>query len=61
VSRAGLIEAAHASDCRVIGVTAPAGYGKPTFTGAPTEFYGTRGDLRAGGMRGCTTVIILLD
>ena len=32
VSRAGLIEAAHASGCRVIGVTAPAGYGKSTFT-----------------------------
>jgi LuxR family transcriptional regulator, maltose regulon positive regulatory protein len=30
VSRAGLIEAARASDCRVIGVTAPAGYGKST-------------------------------
>jgi LuxR family maltose regulon positive regulatory protein len=30
VSRAGLIEAARASNCRVIGVTAPAGYGKST-------------------------------
>src|SRR5450432_4893800 len=30
VSRAELIEAARASDCRVIGVTAPAGYGKST-------------------------------
>ena len=30
VSRAGLIETARASDCRVIGVTAPAGYGKST-------------------------------
>ncbi len=30
VSRAGLIESARASDCRAIGVTAPAGYGKST-------------------------------
>ena len=30
VSRAGLIETARTSDCRVIGVTAPAGYGKST-------------------------------
>jgi LuxR family transcriptional regulator, maltose regulon positive regulatory protein len=30
VSRAGLIEAARASDCRVVGVTASAGYGKST-------------------------------
>ena len=30
VSRAELIEAARASDCRVIGVSAPAGYGKST-------------------------------
>jgi LuxR family transcriptional regulator, maltose regulon positive regulatory protein len=30
VSRAGLIEAAKASGCRVVGVTAPAGYGKST-------------------------------
>ena len=30
VSRAGLIEAARASGCRVVGVTAPAGYGKST-------------------------------
>jgi len=30
VSRAGLIEAARATDCRVVGVTAPAGYGKST-------------------------------
>src|SRR6185503_4660128 len=30
VSRAGLIEAARARDCRVVGVTAPAGYGKST-------------------------------
>ena len=30
VSRAGLIETARASDCRVVGVTAPAGYGKST-------------------------------
>ena len=30
VSRAGLIEAARASECRVVGVTAPAGYGKST-------------------------------
>jgi LuxR family transcriptional regulator, maltose regulon positive regulatory protein len=30
VSRAGLIEKARASDCRVVGVTAPAGYGKST-------------------------------
>src|SRR5450755_3562458 len=30
VSRAGLIETARASGCRVIGVTAPAGYGKST-------------------------------
>jgi LuxR family transcriptional regulator, maltose regulon positive regulatory protein len=30
VSRAGLIERARASDCRVVGVTAPAGYGKST-------------------------------
>ena len=35
VSRAGLIEAARASECRVIGVTAPAGYGKPTLPEAP--------------------------
>jgi LuxR family maltose regulon positive regulatory protein len=30
VSRAGLIEGARASGCRVVGVTAPAGYGKST-------------------------------
>ena len=30
VSRAEVIEAARASDCRVVGVTAPAGYGKST-------------------------------
>jgi LuxR family maltose regulon positive regulatory protein len=30
VSRADLIEAARASDCRVVGLTAPAGYGKST-------------------------------
>jgi LuxR family maltose regulon positive regulatory protein len=30
VSRAGLIETARASGCRVVGVTAPAGYGKST-------------------------------
>ena len=30
VSRAALIEAARARDCRVVGVTAPAGYGKST-------------------------------
>ena len=30
VSRAGIIAAARASDCRVVGVTAPAGYGKST-------------------------------
>jgi LuxR family maltose regulon positive regulatory protein len=30
VSRAGLIEAARAGGCRVVGVTAPAGYGKST-------------------------------
>ena len=31
VSRAELIERARRSDCRVVGVTAPAGYGKSTF------------------------------
>jgi LuxR family maltose regulon positive regulatory protein len=31
VSRAALIETARASDCRFVGVTAPAGYGKSTF------------------------------
>jgi LuxR family maltose regulon positive regulatory protein len=30
VSRAGLIDKARASDCRVVGITAPAGYGKST-------------------------------
>jgi LuxR family maltose regulon positive regulatory protein len=30
VSRAGLIETARGRDCRVVGVTAPAGYGKST-------------------------------
>jgi LuxR family transcriptional regulator, maltose regulon positive regulatory protein len=30
VSRAGLIEAARTSGCRVVGITAPAGYGKST-------------------------------
>ena len=30
VSRAGLIRTARASGCRVVGVTAPAGYGKST-------------------------------
>lgn len=30
VSRAGLIQTARAGDCRVVGVTAPAGYGKST-------------------------------
>ena len=33
VSRAGLIDAARASECRVVGVTAPAGYGKSTLAG----------------------------
>src|SRR3954467_14295406 len=31
VSRAGLIETARGRGCRVVGVTAPAGYGKSTF------------------------------
>jgi len=31
VSRAGLVEAARLSDCRVVAVTAPAGYGKSMF------------------------------
>jgi LuxR family maltose regulon positive regulatory protein len=31
VSRAELIETARASECRIVGVTAPAGYGKSTF------------------------------
>jgi LuxR family maltose regulon positive regulatory protein len=31
VSRAGLVSAARSSDCRVVSVTAPAGYGKTTF------------------------------
>src|SRR5690349_12116173 len=31
VSRGGLIEAARSSDCRLVAVTAPAGYGKSTF------------------------------
>ena len=31
VSRAGIVESARNSECRVIGVTAPAGYGKSTF------------------------------
>ena len=31
VSRAGLVEAARSSDCRLVAVTAPAGYGKSTF------------------------------
>jgi LuxR family maltose regulon positive regulatory protein len=31
VSRAKLIEAARSSDCRVVAITAPAGYGKSTF------------------------------
>ena len=31
VSRARLIEAARSSDCRVVAITAPAGYGKSTF------------------------------
>src|SRR5215472_1351714 len=31
VSRAGLIETARSSHCRVVGVTAPAGYGKSAF------------------------------
>ena len=30
VSRGGLIEAARTSGCRVVGITAPAGYGKST-------------------------------
>jgi len=30
VSRAGLIEAARSSGCRIVGITAPAGYGKST-------------------------------
>jgi uncharacterized protein (TIGR03000 family) len=31
VSRAGLVEAARSSDCRLVAVTAPAGYGKSMF------------------------------
>ena len=31
VSRAKLVETARSSECRVVGVTAPAGYGKSTF------------------------------
>ena len=31
VSRAGLVRAARSSDCRLVAVTAPAGYGKSTF------------------------------
>ncbi len=31
VSRGGLVEAARSSDCRLVAVTAPAGYGKSTF------------------------------
>jgi LuxR family maltose regulon positive regulatory protein len=31
VSRAGLVEAARSSDCRLVAVTAPAGYGKSAF------------------------------
>ena len=30
MSRAELIQTARASDCRVVGITAPAGYGKST-------------------------------
>ena len=30
VSRAGLIDAARSSGCRIVGITAPAGYGKST-------------------------------
>ena len=30
VSRAELIQTARASDCRIVGITAPAGYGKST-------------------------------
>ena len=33
VDRAELIRTARSSDCRVVGVTAPAGYGKSTFLG----------------------------
>ena len=32
VSRAALIETARSSECRVVGVTAPAGYGKSTLS-----------------------------
>ena len=31
VSRVGLVEAARSSGCRLVAVTAPAGYGKSTF------------------------------
>ena len=31
ISRVKLVEAASSSDCRIVGVTAPAGYGKSTF------------------------------
>ena len=31
VSHADLVQAAHSSDCRLVAVTAPAGYGKSTF------------------------------
>src|SRR5262249_22673983 len=31
VSRAGLVQTARSSDCRLVGITAPAGYGKSTF------------------------------
>jgi LuxR family maltose regulon positive regulatory protein len=31
ISRVKLVEAARSSECRIVGVTAPAGYGKSTF------------------------------
>jgi len=31
VSRAGLVKTARSSDCRIVAITAPAGYGKSTF------------------------------
>ena len=31
VSRAGLVQTARLSDCRLVGITAPAGYGKSMF------------------------------
>ena len=49
VSRAGLIDAARSSGCRVVGVTAPAGYGKSTLLAEWAQARGSSGRVGVAG------------